>query len=415
MNKLPENTRVYQNQNGWAAETIVYHLEQSYQLSTRKSHSGDIVSTYIKVNIGKGAMTSCLSDLRQLSREKARATENKVRELHFCALEMFDKIKFEIQPEEKQVPVIGTILFLDGYGKYKGARENAHVVYATEETGFGTNFLTVELDTLELNKYDHPRPFSEKFGIGIYFEPDYKFSGSIEELNELVAKAEVKKAEAAERISKERSRLAREREVNIQLGKKIVSVPGSVKAVIVADLYEDESDSMTDYFNTKVKSRFFLAFSATQRNNMRELEKSCHNWGETKNLLKKEDTVKHTDGHSYLPDYFIGSDRWNGLKVHKISFDPENAGSVDELYIAAAEGRCFIQSSPAAASQTLSSREIQKVPYSEKSFALIGDTKSVKEKLKELGGRFNARLNCGPGWIFPLTQEEKVEAFLRAV
>ncbi len=52
--------------------------------------------------------------------------------------------------------------------------------------------------------------------------------------------------------------------------------------------------------------------------------------------------------------------------------------------------------------------EIQIVDYSEKAFAVIGDTKSIKDKLKSLGGKFNFRLSCGPGWIFSKKQLEKV-------
>lgn len=40
------------------------------------------------------------------------------------------------------------------------------------------------------------------------------------------------------------------------------------------------------------------------------------------------------------------------------------------------------------------------VNYSDKAFALVGDTKPVKEQIKALGGSFNSRLTCGPGWIF---------------
>lgn len=42
------------------------------------------------------------------------------------------------------------------------------------------------------------------------------------------------------------------------------------------------------------------------------------------------------------------------------------------------------------------------------SFAVIGDTKPLKDKLKALGGQFNFRLTCGAGWIFPNTLKENV-------
>ena len=49
------------------------------------------------------------------------------------------------------------------------------------------------------------------------------------------------------------------------------------------------------------------------------------------------------------------------------------------------------------------------VDYSEKAVAVVGDTRSVAAKLRELGGRFNAHLSCGPGWVF----SRKREALLR--
>lgn len=54
------------------------------------------------------------------------------------------------------------------------------------------------------------------------------------------------------------------------------------------------------------------------------------------------------------------------------------------------------------------------VDYSDKSFAVVGDTKSIKDDLKRLGGRFNFRLSCGAGWIFPKTKMDDVKALLNA-
>jgi hypothetical protein len=52
--------------------------------------------------------------------------------------------------------------------------------------------------------------------------------------------------------------------------------------------------------------------------------------------------------------------------------------------------------------------KINIIDYSEKAIAIIGDTKPIKEILKALGGRFNFRLSCGAGWIFPKTMQGKV-------
>lgn len=54
----------------------------------------------------------------------------------------------------------------------------------------------------------------------------------------------------------------------------------------------------------------------------------------------------------------------------------------------------------------------QIVDYSEKAVALIGDTKQISGELKRIGGRFNPRLTCGPGWIFPAKKRAELEALL---
>ena len=51
--------------------------------------------------------------------------------------------------------------------------------------------------------------------------------------------------------------------------------------------------------------------------------------------------------------------------------------------------------------------------YSDKSFVLRGDTKPHKDKIKLLGGKWNANLQGGGGWIFPNTAKPVVEHFIR--
>lgn len=52
--------------------------------------------------------------------------------------------------------------------------------------------------------------------------------------------------------------------------------------------------------------------------------------------------------------------------------------------------------------------------YSDKAIALVGDTKPIKDILKNLGGRFNSHLSCGAGWIFSKKAEGKLRAALAA-
>ena len=55
---------------------------------------------------------------------------------------------------------------------------------------------------------------------------------------------------------------------------------------------------------------------------------------------------------------------------------------------------------------------LQMVDYSEKAVAVIGDTKPHADALKRLGGRFNARLSCGPGWIFSKSKQGDIREAL---
>lgn len=64
---------------------------------------------------------------------------------------------------------------------------------------------------------------------------------------------------------------------------------------------------------------------------------------------------------------------------------------------------------------SISVQGIELVDYSEKAFAIIGDTKPIKDKLKELGGCFNGRLNCGAGWIFSKSKLDSVKQTLSIV
>lgn len=63
--------------------------------------------------------------------------------------------------------------------------------------------------------------------------------------------------------------------------------------------------------------------------------------------------------------------------------------------------------------KTISVQGLELIDYSEKSFAIIGETKPIKETLKTLGGTFNGRLSCGPGWIFSKSRIDTVKQTLQ--
>lgn len=84
-------------------------------------------------------------------------------------------------------------------------------------------------------------------------------------------------------------------------------------------------------------------------------------------------------------------------KAKKSSVKPEKVEETKEVEAVTAEG-------------------LEIVDYSEKAIAVFGDTKAIKEQLKELGGRFNPALNYNgekrAGWIFSKKQADKVRELL---
>lgn len=84
-------------------------------------------------------------------------------------------------------------------------------------------------------------------------------------------------------------------------------------------------------------------------------------------------------------------------KAKKSSVKPEKVEEAKEMEAVTVEG-------------------IDVVDYSEKAVAVFGDTKAIKEQLKELGGRFNPSLNYNgekrAGWIFSKKQADKVKSLI---
>lgn len=73
------------------------------------------------------------------------------------------------------------------------------------------------------------------------------------------------------------------------------------------------------------------------------------------------------------------------------------------------------KTTPQPAVENISAQGIEIIDYSERAFAIIGDTKPIKETMKQLGGSFNSRLSCGAGWIFPKAKMETVKQTLSII
>ena len=57
--------------------------------------------------------------------------------------------------------------------------------------------------------------------------------------------------------------------------------------------------------------------------------------------------------------------------------------------------------------------DLRIIDYSDKCIAVVGETRAIKDKLAKMGGRFNSRLTCGAGWVFPKTKLDLVQGFIK--
>lgn len=94
--------------------------------------------------------------------------------------------------------------------------------------------------------------------------------------------------------------------------------PEWARGYIVAELREDESDIMTDYFAHSVTRRVLLGFSKSDRNNFREMRKLAATFGPTKKLGTEgqKNRENYTGGSGY---YLSGPYRHSGWTIRKES------------------------------------------------------------------------------------------------
>lgn len=96
-------------------------------------------------------------------------------------------------------------------------------------------------------------------------------------------------------------------------------IPADAVAVIVAELEQDESDSMSDYFNARTTRRIILGFSRHKRDLFPELRKAALNHPETAHLATAPEDAEHREKYSMGGGFYLkaGFRYSNGWKVSK--------------------------------------------------------------------------------------------------
>lgn len=95
--------------------------------------------------------------------------------------------------------------------------------------------------------------------------------------------------------------------------------PSWAVAAIVAELREDDSDSMTDYYSHSTTRRVVIAWSKHKRNNFKEFRKAAATFEPTADLATAEKSAEHRENWSMGGGYYLkdGNRHGTGWAVKK--------------------------------------------------------------------------------------------------
>lgn len=295
-----------------------------------------------------------------------------------------------------------------------GAFTTRYVIYKVEHTANGYMYHMADPKTKEIRRTDILRPYSQKFGIGLYYtDAPAEFMDAFE-VATLVAAAEQKAVADAETRAKAKAEHDRIARIGAERLRRIM--PDNVQGVILAELNETEyTDPSYEYRETRSVRSVILGFSTTTRKGFGELRKAAANLPETAHLAEYNKDHEHR-----YPGFTLGKSPAYGWSIHKMTHYTRE-GFIDALaYIAGDEDNIRLTSPQPERAQgqepTTVNGDFMIVDYSDKAIAVFGDTKPIKDELSALGGRFNARLTHNgvktAGWIFQKAKEPQVRQLI---
>ena len=314
-----------------------------------------------------------------------------------------------------QTVSVNQVVVLEGYS------HDSYVVYEVTRDKWGITYHLINLRTYEFHISDLIRPLSEKFGIGIYYDDaNPKFLDPLETAA-LLTKAKEKKAEEEKKAKEAREEYGRIAKIGAERLRPLV--PTDAKAVIIGTLRVSECDSYTDYYGYGIARTVILGFSKHTRNLFSEMRKHAANFEGTAHLAEYNADYEHRENYSMGDGMYLGKHKYSGWTVEKepicdlekfIERYAHTAGDEANLCMKAPQRETEAQQPTASADLSALSLEI--VEYSEKAIAVFGDTKPIKEVLKDLNGLFRANLTYKgerrAGWIYSKKQERKVREAL---
>ena len=298
---------------------------------------------------------------------------------------------FKRLSEHPELPK-GTIVYAFGAGMEESrwattGKGNEIVKLSTNDS---ESYFSNPYNTLD----EYCRPISEKFGIGFYYDldapraTDEEIAQAIERANKFIREREEEKNRA-----EEESKRAREEVI-----KKYSAIFDQPSGKYMTDAVLVAKHIRQDLANNFPGQKF----------SVRKADYSTINIEWTDGPTKDE--VEQIAGKH---ERMCAPDRWNAdLWEHSDTAFTSVFGGVDYIFYyreTAPENReisLYTKPEPKQNKpDAIEAKGLQIIDYSEKAIAIVGETRAIKETLKSLGGRFNAHLTCGAGWIFSKTKE----------
>ena len=309
----------------------------------------------------------------------------------------------------KQVVEVNQIIQMEGYSY------DRYVVYDITKNQWGITYKLINLRTKEFQTADIIRPLKEKFGIGYYYDSENPQFMDAFEVAMHLQEAQQKKQQEADEAEQERTRVEEVKKIGRVRFAEIF--PEDALGVIVARLKQDDSDTMTDYYAHSVQRTVILGFSKHKRDLFSEMRKHAPNFEETAYLAEFNEDYEHREKYSMGDGYYLGESKYSGWIIEKAPVYDRKRTIEEFAYIAGNEDNIHIKGQDKSNNQTTpsdstgtSKNGCTLVEYSAKAVAVFGDTKSIKDELKAMGGRFNSRLTYNgkklAGWIFPKSREQ---------
>lgn len=395
-----QQTTTTKSHYGWNSSTIVEKGGFSFEITTMKRSNGKISSSAQKL-LSAGNRDGCKivsftmfdndPDHRIYLIEKSCiATEQNIKSLHGEALAKFEAYELKsIKPIE---PGINTIFWLNGYGHYKNEVGNEYICYEVEKNKWGTYYKCVEPTELNFISIDHPRHESKMFGIGHYYCDDYNFVGSQDDLNNIIIEAhqatkirEAQKEEAA-KIANEAARVKAEYLSQFQnadvrkTGTLLKNYAKTLGLTVISVRYD--SFSMGNSYD--------IDYTGPAKNEA--FEQYCNNLSYGRFDSMEDYSYSIDPEPSILENHILKTFKYVHINFKETIQEPKPETIQEETKETAEETKINLILSE----------------YSEKAIVLRGDTKAIKDQLKEIGGSFNFKLKGGAGWIFSKKRESEI-------